>query len=105
MSNCNLHRYPAAQTVSDAVHSRDLEILEQRRNVIGVVLAAELSWNIRRPPVAPNHVYRQAMSLGGENRSERTDEFRLLAEEAIPSPLLVCIASVQTPMISGMGTG
>src|SRR5574341_1955763 len=47
MSKSDLHCYAAAHAVSDKVRTRELEILEQRRNVIGVVLTAEFSWNIR----------------------------------------------------------
>src|SRR5205807_1454361 len=47
-----LHRYGAAHAVADEIRPRDIELLEQRRHIVGEVFVGDVAFAVRRAPVA-----------------------------------------------------
>src|SRR5947209_672583 len=52
MADRTLHRYGAAHAVADEVRPRDIELLEQRRHIVGEVFVGDVAFGVRRAPVA-----------------------------------------------------
>ena len=52
MADRTLHRHAAAHAVADEVRLGDLEVIEQRRHIVGKVLAADVAFDVRRAAVA-----------------------------------------------------
>src|SRR6266508_1071166 len=46
------HRHAAAHAVADEVRFGDLEMIEQRRHIVGEVFLADVAFDVRRAPVA-----------------------------------------------------
>src|SRR5438105_1084701 len=52
MADRTLHRHGAAHAIADEVRPRDLELLEQRRHIVGEVFVGDVAWDVRRASVA-----------------------------------------------------
>src|SRR5712691_1485906 len=52
MADRTLHCHGAAHAVTDEVRAWDLEVIEQRRHIVGEVFVGDVAWDVRRAPMA-----------------------------------------------------